>query len=176
MSDTSPSEPATRLNDPVTSPLRAPVGYPFPTEPEKLLPWARAERQLEQARNYWLVTASPEGRPHVTPLWGVWIDGAFYCDGHPRTRWGRNIAANPTVCLHLESGADVVIVEGQAEDVTIDEALAARIVTAWMAKYGRLAPDPAGSGMFRVRPQVARGWSQESLIDGARWQFTDTAK
>jgi Pyridoxamine 5'-phosphate oxidase len=156
---------------PVASPLTAPAGYPFPQEAEGLLAWAHAERQLETARNYWLATTRPDGRPHVTPLWGVWLEGAFYCDGHPRTRWARNIAANPAVCLHLENGSDVVILEGVAEDVTTDVALGERIIAAWMAKYGRLAPDPAGSGMVRVRPEVGRGWSHDSLKDGARWRF-----
>ena len=155
----------------IASPLSAPTGYAFPKGAEALLDWAHAERQLEQARNYWLATTCPDGRPHVTPLWGVWMDGAVYFDGHPRTRWARNVAASPNVSVHLESGDDVVILEGLAEDVTTDEALGQRIVAAWMAKYGRLAPDPAGSGMCRLRPQVARGWSTSSLKDGARWRF-----
>ncbi len=153
------------------SPLSAPAGYGFPKDAEGLLAWTHAERQLEQARNYWLATTSPDGRPHVTPLWGAWLDGALYFDGHPHTRWARNIASNPNVCIHLESGEDVVILEGVVEDVTVDAALGQRIVAAWMEKYGRLAPDPTGSGMCRMRPLVARGWSTETLKDGARWRF-----
>ena len=153
------------------SPLSAPEGYEFPTGAEGLLAWSHAEQLLEQAHSYWLATTYPDGRPHVTPLWGAWIDGALYFDGHPHTRWARNIAANPNVCVHLESGNDVVILEGLADDVITDEALGQRIIAAWMAKYGKLPPDPAGSGMFRMRPHVGRGWSHESLKDGARWQF-----
>lgn len=164
---------ASEPEQPVASPLHAPAGYPFPKDAADLLAWSHAEERLEQAHSYWLATTSPDGRPHVTPLWGVWVEGALYGDGHPQTRWARNIAVNPAVCIHLESGDDVVILEGQAEDVTTDEALGQRIIAAWMAKYGRLAPDPAGSGMFRLRPKVARGWSHESLKDGARWQFAE---
>jgi general stress protein 26 len=165
------SQDPARLSEPVVSPLSAPAGYAFPQGQEELLAWAHAEHLLEQARSYWLATTNPDGRPHVTPLWGVWVDGALYFDGHPQTRWGRNLAANPNVSVHLESGSDVVILEGVAEDVTTDEALGTRITDAWTAKYGRLTPDPAGSGMFRMRPSVARGWSHESLNDGARWRF-----
>ena len=136
-----------------------------------MLDWTHAERRLQQARFYWLATTGPDGRPHVAPLWGVWIDGAFFFDGHPRTRWARNIAANPAVCVHLESGDDVVILDGLAEDITTDAALGERIVAAWMAKYGRLPPDPAGSGLFRMRPHAGRCWSHESLKDGAHWRF-----
>lgn len=157
--------------EPGTSPLSAPAGYAFPQDAARLLAWSHAEQRLEQAHSYWLATTSPDGRPHVTPLWGVWVEGALYFDGHPHTRWARNIAVNPAVCVHLESGNDVVILDGMAEDITTDEALGQRIIAAWMAKYGRLAPDPSGSGLFRMRPQVGRGWSHESLKDGARWRF-----
>jgi hypothetical protein len=136
-----------------------------------LLAWSHAERQLEQARNFWLATTCPDGRPHVTPLWGVWVDGAVYFDGHPRTRWARNIAANPATSIHLESGDNVVILDGLSEDITTDDALGQRIITIWAEKYGRLLPDPTGSGMFRMRPRLARGWSVSSLKDGTRWQF-----
>ena len=171
MSDADDHHGTQETGRPTVSPLNAPVGYAFPTDAADLLDWAHAERRLEQAHSYWLATTSPNGRPHVTPLWGVWMDGALYFDGHPQTRWARNIAANPAVCVHLESGDDVVILDGLAEDVTTDEALGRRIIAAWMAKYGRLAPDPAGSGMCRMRPRVGRGWSHESLKDGARWRF-----
>ena len=65
----------------------------------------------------------------------------------------------------------MVILDGLAEDITTDEALGQRIVAAWLAKYGKLPPDPAGSGLLRMRPRVGRGWSHESLKDGARWRF-----
>lgn len=171
MTDSRHSHDARTLEKPVASPLSAPGGYAFPKDTEELLAWEHAELQLEQAQSYWLATTRPDGRPHVTPLWGVWVAGALYFDGHPRTRWARNIAANPAVCIHLESGDDVVILDGLAEDITTDEPLGQRILDAWAAKYGRLLPDPVGSGMFRMRPRVARGWSTASLKDGARWRF-----
>jgi pyridoxine/pyridoxamine 5'-phosphate oxidase len=158
-------------SEPRGVPVEAPAVYPFPREAEGLLPWAHAAERLERARTYWLATVRPDGRPHVAPLWGVWIDDALYFDGLPTTRWARNLAANPAATAHLERGDDVVIVEGIAEDVTTTAELGARIVAAWDAKYGRLAPDPAGSGLFRLRPVTVRAWSSESLRDGTRWHF-----
>lgn len=125
------------------------------------------------ARNYWLATARADGRPHVTPVWGAWVEGALYLDGHPATHWMRNLAANPALSVHLESGDDVVILEGVAEDVVTDAALGARIVAAWDAKYGRLHPDPAERGIVRVRSRSVRAWSTASLEDGTRWQFDE---
>lgn len=162
------------MTEPRSVPLDAPTGYPFPKGMEELLPWSHAEAQLEAARNYWIATVRPGGRPHVTPVWGVWLDGALYLDGSPATRWARNLAANPEMSVHLESAEDVVILEGVVEDLPrIEGYLAERIVEAWDTKYGRLHPDPAGSGMFRMLPRRGRGWSASSLQDGTRWEFDE---
>jgi hypothetical protein len=72
-----------------------PEGYQVAADEEPLLPWSRVVERLEQAQNYWLATTWPDGRPHVTPLWGVWVDGALYFDGIPTARWARNMAASP---------------------------------------------------------------------------------
>lgn len=154
--------------------LQAPAGYSVPRMTEGLLPWSHAEELLRAARNFWLATVCPDGRPHVTPVWGVWVDGALFFDGSPATRWARNLVANPTISVHLESAEDVVILEGKAEDLpATDLARAERIVAAWDAKYGRLHPDPAGNGIFRLSPHRARGWSTSSLEDGTRWEFDE---
>ena len=151
--------------------LEAPPAYRFPKGPDGLLPWSHAVERLERARNYWLATTRPDGRSHVTPIWGVWVEGALYFDGLPTTRWARNLAANPAAAVHLESGEDVVIVEGDGDVLVTDARLGAQIVAAWAAKYGRLAPEPATEGVFRLRPRAVRAWSSASLEDGTRWRF-----
>lgn len=150
---------------------QAPPGYPFSREAAGKLPWSHALRRIEQAPRYWLATTRPDGRPHVTPVWGVWVEGALYFDGHPHTRWARNLAASPLAAVHLESGADVVILEGAVEDLETDADLGRRVIAAWDTKYGGLHPDPATRGIFRLWPRSARAWSQETLEDGTRWQF-----
>jgi len=32
---------------------------------------------LEKAEVFWLSTVRPDGRPHVTPMVSVWLDGAL---------------------------------------------------------------------------------------------------
>ncbi|MGH2441715.1 MAG: pyridoxamine 5'-phosphate oxidase family protein [Chloroflexota bacterium] len=136
-----------------------------------MLTWSHVQQRLEQARYFWLATVRPDGRPHVTPLWGVWLDSALFFDGPPFTRWARNLAAQPSVSVHLDDGNDVVILEGTVEDLTVDAELGNRIISAWSAKYGALQPDPSGGGILRVRPRSVRAWSTEGLTDGARWIF-----
>jgi nitroimidazol reductase NimA-like FMN-containing flavoprotein (pyridoxamine 5'-phosphate oxidase superfamily) len=108
----------------------------------------------------------------VTPVWGVWVDGMLYVSGFPEARWARNLAANPAVTAHLESGNEVVIVEGAAEDVVTDAELGERIIAAWDAKYGRLAPAPATDGICRIRPRTVRAWTDsETFADATRWTW-----
>lgn len=101
------------------------------------------------------------------------MDGSLYFDGLPTTRWARNIAANPFAAIHLESGEEVLILEGVVEDVVTDAASGARVVEAWEAKYGRLHPRPATEEIFRLRARAGRGWSSSSLMDGVRWRFEE---
>ena len=41
------------------------------------LPWAWAEERLIRSRSYWVATVWPDGRPHVSPVWGAWFDGVL---------------------------------------------------------------------------------------------------
>src|SRR5947208_996633 len=84
-------------------PLHAPASYAFPTVAEGLLPWSHAEALLRSAPNYWLATVRPDGRPHVTPVWGAWVESALYIDGNPHAQWMRNLRSNPAISVHLES-------------------------------------------------------------------------
>ena len=35
-----------------------------------------------------------------------------------------------------------------------------------------MAPEPVERGLFRLRPTIARAWS-ENLADGTRWTFAE---
>jgi nitroimidazol reductase NimA-like FMN-containing flavoprotein (pyridoxamine 5'-phosphate oxidase superfamily) len=154
-----------------------PEGYGVPETDEGLLDWTWATERLEQARNYWFSTVRPDGRPHAMPAWAVWIDGALYFEGSPLTRRARNLAANPSLVVHLESGDEVVILEGEVRDATKpDRALAERLAEAFTAKYAathnyRPGPDQWDrGGLWTLRPTVAFGWS-EFPATATRWRF-----
>ena len=141
-------------------------GYGVPENDEGLLPWSHVVERLERARNYWIVTAGANGRPHAMPVWGGWVDGALYFGAGPRS--ARNIAANPKVVVHLESGDDVVILEGTAEEVkNADPAFVARFADAYAAKYD-WRPEEVGG--YVLRPRVAYAWTKFPQ-DATRWRF-----
>jgi hypothetical protein len=84
------------------------------------------------------------------------------------------LAANPAVCIHLESGSDVVILHGEAHLHPPDRALAMRLAEASAEKYG-YAPKPEeyeAGGVHVFRPRVVFAWAQFPK-DATRWQFPD---
>jgi hypothetical protein len=70
-----------------------------------LLLWSWATKRLASARNYWIATARPDGYPHMTPVWGVWLDETFYFSTGRRSRKARNLAADPR-CVVCPERAD----------------------------------------------------------------------
>ena len=158
--------------EPAAGRLRLPRGYRAASGDAALIAWPDVVVRLERERHYWLATTRADGRPHTVPIWGVWVDRALYFNGIPTAGWARNLARNPAVVVHLESGAHVVIVEGLAEDLptVADGALAARIVAAWDTKYGTLQPDPAADGLYRLRPLIVRAW-RDFPHDATIWRF-----
>ena len=41
-------------------------------------PWEETRRVLETAEVFWLSTVRADGRPHVTPVSALWLDGTLY--------------------------------------------------------------------------------------------------
>src|SRR5437868_6624995 len=89
--------------------------YGISTDPQGMLVWDWVDVQMEKSRNYWIASSGTDGKPHAAPVWGVWMDGALYFSTSPTSRKARNLSANPDVVVHLESGDDVVILEGRIE-------------------------------------------------------------
>ena len=155
-----------------------PEGYGVPETDEGVLEWTWAVERLESALNYWFGTTRPDGRPHAMPAWAVFLDGTLYFEGSPRTRRARNLAENAAVVVHLESGDEVVILEGVAREVAKPErALAEQLAAAFTAKYGstkyEYRPPPEqwdNGGLWAMQPKVAFGWS-DFPADTTCWRF-----
>jgi hypothetical protein len=141
-----------------------------------LAAWGPAREQLAGARTYWVGTTRPDRRPHAMPVWGVWLDDAFHFATDRASRKARNLAANPAVVVHLESGDDVVLLEGRARPVT-DPARLAAFDAAYQAKYGvRMADVPGDVSVWVVTPRVAFGWHERDFPGTAtRWRFGGSA-
>ncbi len=143
------------------------------------LHWTWATKRLTQARNYWIVTTRPDGRPHSRPVWGIWLDDAFYFSTGSLA--ASNLATHPAITIHLESGSEVVIIEGVAEKVK-GATLVEQIVSLYNQKYNWNLDSHNLSGPFyAVQPQVAFGWhfddsqltpESSGLETATRWRFS----
>jgi nitroimidazol reductase NimA-like FMN-containing flavoprotein (pyridoxamine 5'-phosphate oxidase superfamily) len=154
-------------------------------------PWSDAQQYLAGAGISWLSTVRPDGRPHVTPLITIWLDGALYFSTGPDERKAHNLETNRHVVLttgtnDANNGLDLVV-EGEAVPVT-DQAELRPAADAWIAKYGEFwrydvvdggfrHPRTGGSVLvFRVSPRVGFGFgrSKSSGTGGfsqTRWEF-----
>ncbi len=155
-------------NKTIPAPSRPYVpGYGIPESVEGTLSWSHVVERMQKSRNYWIATTRPDGRPHAVPTWGVWVDDTLYFGGGPDTRWSRNLAANPHVAVHLESGDDVVIIEGVVERITDpSHPLVAPIDDAYEAKYNMRHGIP----FWVLRPRVVFAWSKFP-DNTTRWVF-----
>lgn len=140
---------------------------------DNYLPFAHAEKRLEKSRNYWICTTRPDGRPHSIPVWGFWIDQTLYFGTARSTRKARNLAHDPAISVHLESGDDVVILEGKAAQVAFsDKRTLKKLDDASRKKYKMplmLVPE---SIFYAVRPRVVLAWTEKDFPNNAtRWQF-----
>ncbi len=151
---------------------RMPRSYGLPTALDGTLAWRDVSERLAKSRNYWIGTTRPDGRPHVMPVWGVWSDETFCFSTDRNSQKGRNLAANPDLVVHLESGDDVVILEGIAEEVS-DPTDFTKFADAYEAKYQwRPEPDRPGGVAYALRPRVVFAWLERSFTQSAsRWVF-----
>src|SRR5690242_18157462 len=101
---------------------------------DSALTWSQVAVQLAPWRSYWLGTTTPSGAPHAAPVWGAVLGEVFYFFSERSTVKARNVAADPRVIVHLESGEEVLIVGGVADDVGGPADLPA-VVAAFAAKY-----------------------------------------
>jgi nitroimidazol reductase NimA-like FMN-containing flavoprotein (pyridoxamine 5'-phosphate oxidase superfamily) len=144
-------------------------------------PWTDAIAQLERAESYRLASVRPDNRPHVTPLAGIWHDGAYYFCTGPTERKALNLDQNQHVvvttgCNSIYEGLDVVI-EGDAVRFT-DDAKLQQLADLWRAKYpffdysvreGAFHIEEGGTALvFEVAPKKAFGFGKGKQLSLTR--------
>lgn len=151
------------MTTPKVSRPQFPKGYV--DHPVSYVDWSWVAAQLTDSKNYWLCSTRPDGRPHVIPRWAVYVDGKIFYDGSPETRHAQNIASNPHVSVHLESGDQVIILEGTSVPAgKPDPGLANRLVEAYRKKYAAIgySPEPQQwdeGGLYVFTPSQCIAWT-----------------
>jgi nitroimidazol reductase NimA-like FMN-containing flavoprotein (pyridoxamine 5'-phosphate oxidase superfamily) len=121
------------MNDPVTT-----LDARFSDADAQPTSWEATQEVLENAQITWLTTVRADGRPHVTPLVAVWLDGALHFTTGPEEQKAVNLVRNPHVVLTTgnntwDEGLDVVV-EGEARRV-MDRRTLERLAAAWRTKW-----------------------------------------
>jgi hypothetical protein len=135
------------------------------------LDWSWVDQQLRSAGTYWVVARSASA-PHPRPVWGAWYEHRLLLSlGSPVLR--AQLDTDPTVTVHLDSGTDVVIVEGTVREHTREP----HAIAAYDGKYD-YAYDPAQYGPLAVvQPTVVLAWravgfaGRDGFESGGRWRF-----
>ena len=175
-----------RAVDPKPSRPHLPPGYgreKATGPPGERLPWKEVSDWLTIARNYWVCTTCPDGRPHAKPVWGLWIDGAFVFSTHPETVTARNLRTNPEVAMHLESGDQVVTLEGTSRRM-YDQPFLTRFGRIYGTEYYQwpmspddVDPENPNAAFYLIRPRTALSWATATEVGETitRWSFRDAS-
>ena len=129
---------------------------------------ARIDRMLRSESVVWVSTVSPDGTPHLVPIWFSWDGETILIASKPSAKKVANLRANPSVMLALgepEDDFDVGMIQGVAE--LAPEPAAAVLPASHLAKYGPqmaaigLTPDEflrTYSQVIRIRPTRFLPW------------------
>jgi hypothetical protein len=148
-------------------------------------PWSVAWQAFEGAEIYWLSTVRPDGRPHVTPLVAVCLDGQPYFASGPLEQKVPNLAGNPHCVLMTGTNAMAtsldVVLEGEAIRVR-DAATLTRAASAYDDKYDEPFHFSPGDGvlngggggdsfLFRFEPAKAFSFGRSDPFSQTRYRF-----
>ncbi|HET9900922.1 MAG TPA: pyridoxamine 5'-phosphate oxidase family protein [Actinomycetes bacterium] len=152
--------------------IRLPKAY---GTPKITLSWEEVDERLAAALHYWLVTTRPDGRPHVVPVDGMWVDGACYFGGDPTTVHARNLRDDPRAAIHLDDAEAATIAEGVAGIHTPTLPFAQELDAAAKRKYGySVGPKVYLGGVWRLRPTTVLAWNRLDR-DATRFRFGGSA-
>jgi Pyridoxamine 5'-phosphate oxidase len=152
------------------------------------IPWSRAEQQLDALdqteSHFFLATVRPDGRPHITGIAPLWVNGKFYFVSGPGTRKSQNLAERADSALSVAlPGLDLTF-EGTATKVT-DEPTLQRLaglynaqgwpVTvkdgAFTAPYSAPSAGPAPWDVFEFTLSTAIAVASAEPNGATRWRF-----
>jgi nitroimidazol reductase NimA-like FMN-containing flavoprotein (pyridoxamine 5'-phosphate oxidase superfamily) len=145
------------------------------------MPWSWALEKLQTCRDFWLATVRPDGRPHLAPVWCLWLDDALYFSTAPSSRKGRNLALNANCCVSTDGAGATVIVDGTVS-ICEDFALRQRVAELYAAKYawvltatetGVALDDGITTPLYVIKPRTVLGMTDEVVSRMTRWRFTN---
>ena len=161
------------MSEPVRNPVAARPkmdGYGVPQSSEGTLPWPWALERLTRSHNYLLTTVRPDGTPHVMPVWGIWLNGAWYFSASETSRKSRNLEHNANCVVCNDNLEEAVILEGSAQRLKDDE-IPKQAFVDYKAKYG-WELDPKRGPVWKVKPKTVFAMPEQQFPEAVtKWVF-----
>lgn len=117
-------------------------------------------------RTTWLSTLNEDGRPHVTAVGALWLDGTFWFQSGSKTRKARNVARDPRCSIAVSIRDADVVVEGEAVRET-EPGMLARLAEAWAKQGWPAEVDETGTGItapFNAPSQGPPPWNVYRIV------------
>jgi hypothetical protein len=143
-------------------------------QPSEIAPleWDWVDQELAASGAYWVIAIGGGRYPHPRPVWGVWHGEQLNLSvGSPVLQ--RALSAGSAVSVHLESGTDVVILEGDIAGSTT----APEVIDAYDRKYEWSYDANEYGPLTIVTPTTilawrASGWAgRDSFQQTGCWEF-----
>ena len=148
----------------------------LPNQTDGMLTWDWVERRMTDARNYWISTVRPDGRPHATPIWAVWVKGRLYFGTDRQSVKAKNFRRNNHVAIHLESGDDTVIFEGALVEADVSRETQDSIDAEYTRKYGfHPQLEEEGTVLYCLVPRKVMAWQEKDFPATATYWLVDVS-
>lgn len=90
-------------------------------------------RQLRERTVVWCATVRPDGSPHLTPVWFVFVDEIWWIGTSSSSVKAHNLRLDDRVTLALGDGVDPVVAEGRAN--IVESSFPEQVVASFAEKY-----------------------------------------
>jgi pyridoxine/pyridoxamine 5'-phosphate oxidase len=130
--------------------------------------WRTVEARLGREMTIWIATVRDDGRPHLTPVWYVWLDDrVFIAIGASSVKFA-NLHLNRNVSLALPDTDRVIILEGLAQ--VAEERLSDKLAEYFFNKYewDFRYDDTADWRLVEIHPGKILAWGDGYDHEGIR--------
>ncbi len=126
------------------------------------------EARLGRELTIWMATVRGDGRPHLIPIWFVWLDDKIYIATGEETQKFANMRYNQNVALSLSDTGNVVLIEGEAH--VSDRATVDVLAEYFYHKYewDFRYDETASWRLIEITPRKILAWGDGYDEDGTR--------
>ena len=130
--------------------------------------WRAMEARLGRQKEIWLATVRFDGRPHLAPLWFVWLEDKIWVCTGAETQKFANLRGNQSVALALPDAMNVIVIEGEAH--VAPRAAIDQLADFFFNKYewDFRYDDSAKWQLIEITPLKILAWGDGHEADGTR--------